>query len=421
MKYVSFREDENGGIAVIFAVSVLVLCMAAGLALTSSDANWTRTETLNAVDAGVLAGAAAPSGTTDEQRIAIAERAYAANQIIPPHAGAAIEIKSGVPANFGTTETTVYGTASIKRTPAFVGLFGVDSLTVGVKSAATKALGTPICVLGLDPTEEATFDFNGHASLELKDCASMANSSNGAGMRQVGQPNMKAKDIGVTGGYTGTAYEPQPTTEVAPFEDPLASLPVPPIGPCNAKSGKKITNETVTLQPGTYCGGLSLQAGSVVTLSPGIYIMYEGPLNIQAGAVVTGNEVMIAFLGKTATMYMIGNVTLTVTSPVSGPYKNIQFFGDRNVYVGPNKKAENLWFTVIGGSKLSYDGVLYAPAFHVWFAGQSEIEGKSPNYLAIAKKLWFQDNTHVSMELKNDRNLDVEEAKKLEKSARLIQ
>jgi hypothetical protein len=161
---------------------------------------------------------------------------------------------------------------------------------------------------------------------------------------------------------------------------------------------------------------------STVTLEPGIYIMYEGPFNLQAGSVVNGDEVMLAFVGEAATLYMIGDATMHLTSPVSGTYKNIQFFGDRDIYAGPNGKASNLWFTVIGGSVLTYDGVLYAPTFHVWFAGNSTIEASSPNYLAVAKKLWFQDQTSVKMEHANKRNLDdVEEAKYLEKSARLIQ
>ena len=69
-----------------------------------------------------------------------------------------------------------------------------------------------------------------------------------------------------------------------------------------------------------------------------------------------------------------------------------------------------LWFTVIGDSQLTYDGILYAPSFHVWFAGGSLVEAKSPNYLAIAKKLWFQDKTQVKMAKENTRGLDVPEA-----------
>lgn len=410
-------QDDSGGVTVPFSIMLLGLTMMLGLTAISLDMDWSRTASQRALDAAVLAGAAPPD-LSDEQRISLAQNYYHTNQIISPANGADVEIVSNDPARFGTTDTTVYGVGAVQRKAPFIGLFGSDHINVAVEAAATKNEGSPICVLGLDPTEEATMDFNGHASLELKNCASMANSTDGAGMRQVGQPSMKAKDIGVTGGYSGSAYEPEPMTAAPPVPDPLASLPEPTPGPCGPHSGARITNETITLQPGTYCGGINIQAGSIVTLQPGIYIMKDGALSIQAGAVVSGQEVMIAFLGDSATMYMIGNTFLTLTSPKSGPYANIQFFGDRNVY---GRKQENLWFTVIGGSQLTYDGILYIPSFHAWFAGNSTIKASSPNYLAIAKKLWFQDQTKVVFEQDNDRNLNVDKSVSLQKGARLIQ
>ena len=255
------------------------------------------------------------------------------------------------------------------------------------------------------------FDFNGEANLEINYCASQANSSNGNGLRQVGHPSFKAKEIGVTGGFTGSGYSPQPIAGTTPIPDPYAALSEPPLDSCHSMSGQMLQQTTATLTPGTYCGGLWIKAQSVITLSPGNYIMKDGPLTIDSNATVSGDEVMLAFLGETSTMYLIGGATLAVTSPTSGTYKNIQFFGDRKVH---GKKQESLWFTVIGNSKLTYDGVLYAPSFHVWWAGGSLIEGKSPSYIAVAKKLWFQDHTQVRLYQTNSRNLNVEASAPLE-------
>lgn len=407
---------EEGGVAVIFGIGAAAILMLAGLAMTTSDMNWTTSKTLAALDSSVLAGASAPSGTSDAMRIAIAEQFYRSNQSISKDQHADIGV-SRDSAAFGTTETTVYGIARVTRPSIFGSLFSQATYTVQLNSAATKAAGHPICLLGLDPTEEATIDFNGRAEVQLEQCASMANSASGAGMRQVGQPSMKAADIGVTGGYTGAAYEPEPTTGVTPHRDPLASLPAPVTGACHAMSGARLTQEVLELGPGTYCGGLNIQAGSKITLQPGVHIFKDGPLTIQAGASVTGSEVMLAFLGETSTYYMYGDAQATFTSPTSGTYKNIQFFGDRAVY---GRKQENLWFTVIGQSVLKYDGVLYVPSFHVWLAGGSDVQATSPSYAAIAKKFWFQDHTRVRISYENPRGLDVEGAVRLGSSAKLI-
>lgn len=408
--------NEDGSVAIVFGVAATAILMLAGLAMTTSDMNWTTSKTLAALDSSVLAGASAPSGTSDATRIAIAEQFYRSNQSISKDQHAEISV-SKENAVFGTTETTVYGVARVKRPAIFGGLFSEATYTVQLHSAATKAAGFPICLLGLDPTEEATIDFNGRANLQLDQCASMANSSNGAGMRQVGQPSMRAAEIGVTGGYTGAAYEPDPMTGVAPYRDPLASLPEPSTGPCHPMSGARLTQENLVLPPGTYCGGLDVQAGSNITLQPGVHIFKDGPLTIQAGATMTGSEVMLAFLGESSTYYMYGNAQASFTSPTSGTYKNIQFFGDRAVY---GRKQENLWFSVIGQSVLKYDGVLYTPSFHVWFAGGSDVQATSPTYGAIAKKFWFQDHTHMRISHENPRGLDVEDAVRLGSSAKLI-
>jgi hypothetical protein len=296
-------------------------------------------------------------------------------------------------------------------------------MKIPASSAAHKRRGDPACVIGLDPTEEATFDFNGQARVDIKDCAAQANSSNGIGMRQVGQPSIKAKSIGVTGGYSGNAYEPEPITGTSPIPDPLASLPVPQTEACHFMSGAKLQQAVTMLTPGTYCGGLDIKAQSVVVLQPGEYVFKDGPLKIDSNSTVTGNNVMLAFLGPSSTLYLYAGSKLIVTSPSTGTYKNVQFFGDREVYSSPGgngANGDNLWFTVIGDSQLIYDGTLYAPSFHVWLAGGSNIQGKSPNYIAIAKKLWFQDHTNVRLFYENTRNLNVPQAEGMQFGASLF-
>jgi Flp pilus assembly protein TadG len=411
-----FRKSQSGAIAVIGAITIGCLIATTALAVTYADAYNVRSKTQQALDAAVLAAAALGFGATDAERIATAKSVYKEVRVKKIDSAAALNIVGGTDPNFRVSNLVVYGDVDFAMASPFIRALGKETVAIGVNSAARKRQGMPACVIGLDPTESETMDFNGKASLEVDKCATQANSIDGTGMRQVGQPHMKAAEIGVTGGYSGTSYEPPPITGTTPILDPFASLPEPPLSACHPLSGAKLTNESRQLSPGTYCGGIDIMAGSSVTLSPGIYVMKDGPLTIQSGGAVTGNEVMIAFLGESSTLYMYGQAVLNVTSPKSGTFANIQFFGDRNVY---GRKSENLWFTVIGNSQLTYDGALYAPKFHLWFAGGSKIQGSSPNYIAIAKKLWFQDNTRVEFEFVNKRNLDVPEAARLEYGAAL--
>jgi Flp pilus assembly protein TadG len=407
----TFLKDQSGASAMVFAVVLFVVVAATALGITAGDAYSVRTKTQNALDAAVLAGAAASGGTTDAERIALAQGVYASNTSKSDEANSAVRGS----ATFTVSDDIVYGDVTFEMDSPFLGVFGEKSLTIRVSSAAQTRPGTPICLLGLDPTEEQTIDLNGNATVDVDECAAMANSASGNGIRQVGSSSLNAKEIGVTGGYSGNNFSPKPVTGAKPVPDPYASLPEPAIGEC--EPSPDFRQATVTLRPRTYCGGLDIKPHSNVKLLPGEYIMKDGPLLIQAGAVVTGDQVMIAFLGEGATMYLIGDASLTVTSPIDGPYKNIQFFGDRNVY---GKKQENLWMSVIGGSRLSYDGVFYAPSHNVWWTGGAVVEAKSPSYIAVAKKLWFQGNAQVRLSQQNIRGLSVDAAAKLEYGATLV-
>jgi Flp pilus assembly protein TadG len=418
-----FLYAESGSVAITFGASAMLLAVTVGLALTAADGYNLKTKTQDALDAAVLAAAAMPASASESERIARAHLVYNQNKSSRGLSNPDFGVNGNSPATFILSETTVTGTIDLPVRSPFLGVLGHEIMTVSVASVARKKQGSSVCVLGLDLTEPATMDFNGEAGVDVFDCATQANSSDGTGLNQVGHPQLRAKDIGVTGGFSGTGYTPSPITGTTPVADPFEFLPMPSTGPCHPLSGQMLQQTTATLTPGTYCGGLWIKAQSVITLSPGEYIMLDGPLTIDSDAAVSGTEVMLAFNGPGATLYMQGNASLTVTSPTSGTYKNIQFFGDRTAYPGPGSNGvfgPNLWFTIIGNSTLKYDGVLYTPSFHVWWAGGSIVEAQSPNYIAIAKKLWFQDKTQARLHKRNARGLSVPEAARLESGAVLI-
>lgn len=413
----AFVRDSSGTIAVLSAITIPLAVLVVAVAMTTADAYNVQSKTQQALDAAVISAASAPYDVSDDARIALAQRIYSANGSSRADGAPQISLASKPAATFTISNTVVYGTVEATMNSPFLGVLGKDVLNLKVTSAARRQIGAPVCVIGLDPSEDATMDFNGQARLTVDFCATQTNSAHGAGMNQVGHPTMTAKQIGVTGGFTGTDYSPMPINGTTPIADPYASLQQPLAGPCHALSGAMLQQSNTTLTPGTYCGGLNIKASSIVTLRPGVYIFQDGPLTIDSQAQVTGDRVMLAFLGKSSVLYLIGGASLTVTSPMDGTYANIQFFGDRKLYNVPGGNGVNgnsMWFTVIGDSRLTYDGVLYAPQFHVWLAGGSIVQGKSPSYIAVAKKLWFQDRTQVTFTQVNTRGLTVEASVQLQ-------
>ncbi len=180
--------------------------------------------------------------------------------------------------------------------------------------------------MALNGKDQGAVDLNGTVDVATN-CPVQANSTDGAAVRQVGNAAMTSSMFAIAGNYRGNNFSPKPVTGSDRVADPLASLPFPASGICvdlGLGGSGKLQQETRTLLPGTYCGGLDITADSKIRLEPGIYIIKDGELKIS-GSVVTGTDVMIGFTGKGAKLWLTGGAVVKLTSPSSGPYMNMQF------------------------------------------------------------------------------------------------
>lgn len=378
-----------------------VLLGVVGIAITLSVAVNQRTAHQAALDAAVLAAATAPGPITDDGRIEIAQSAFAANLAKSGMSSSASSTfqTAASSSTFMVQQNVVNGTSSALVKNYFAGIIGDANLPFQVTSAARASVLEPVCVLALDRTSPQGIEIYGTAQFTARNCAAQANSTHGMGMRQYGSALGRATQFGVRGGFSGEGFIPKPVTGVATIEDPYASVPTPAIGPC-VDIASKLMNTPAVLEPGTYCGGIRIMANSEIIMQPGVYLMLDGPLRIDSNSIVTGTEVVIAFKGVDSTLYLGSGANVSLTSPTSGPYSNIQFFQDR-------LSSVDAWATLLGDITLKYDGVMYFPTQHVWIGGGSRIEAKSPSYIFVANKLWFQDNTIIDVWQENSRGLDV--------------
>jgi Flp pilus assembly protein TadG len=409
-----FLRHDGGGVMILAAFALPLGLAAVGAAVTYSNVTATRGSYQKALDAAVLAGTILPMSAAASERIKAAELAFAGgmtSQVRSVTIGSTAKFKVEA---IGTGDVKVTGEAGAQVKNLFAGLIGADSIAIGVHSAARKGQSDPICLLALNAKEQGAVDLNGTVDVSTN-CPAQANSSDGAAVRQVGNARMNTAVFAVTGNYRGGNFSPKPVTGSERVADPLANVPFPTPGPCidlGLKGSGKLQQENLTLSPGTYCGGLDITADSKIRLQPGEYIIKDGELKIS-GSVVTGTEVMIAFTGKGAKLWLTGGAVMKVTSPSSGPYMNMQFMEDRN------NGAGNMWVSIGGDSKLDYDGTMYFPNSNIWIFGGSEVTARSPNLIMIGDKVWFQDNSKVVLKQENTRNLPVKESPRLKLGAKL--
>ena len=182
-----------------------------------------------------------------------------------------------------------------------------------------------------------------------------------------GSARISALSVGVVGGVTGaeniTAIQGI-KTGIGPVLDPYADDAFPTFSSCNVQN--YAANKSETIDPGVYCGGITVHAGATVTLNPGIYYLDGGSLTLNGGSTLNGAGVTLVFTKKNkstwATATINGNATVNLTPPKSGPTKGIVMFGDRGIPTGTSFKFN-------GGASQYLGGAIYLPTAAITFAG----------------------------------------------------
>jgi hypothetical protein len=155
-------------------------------------------------------------------------------------------------------------------------------------------------------------------------------------------------------------------TGVSPTADPLRKLVAPSAAAFALQSNKPLVVNSLlptVLKPGVYQGGIQIQGASIVTMTPGVYILEGGGLQVQNLATLAGLNVMIY---NTQGAFPAGPISITslskvvLSSPTSGTYQGISIFQDR---------AVNQPIAVSGAGTMVFTGTVYAPAADVSLNG----------------------------------------------------
>lgn len=142
-----FGTCQKGGIAILYALSAIPLCVAAGSAVDFIRYVANTTELQAALDSAALAAAATPEAT-NEERLALAEATFVANLENGGLSDAAIT------RNFVIEDDTVVAAAEMDMATSLMSLTSIDSMTLKI--------GTEVAVPGDKKAEIAlVLDYSG--------------------------------------------------------------------------------------------------------------------------------------------------------------------------------------------------------------------------------------------------------------------
>ncbi len=416
--------DRRGVTAIITGIALAVLLGFAGLAV--DVAAWlTATRGLQAAADQAAYSAAVAAGTNGCSSQAASDQALAIS--------AARGYTNGVR---NTTVTITCNPSASTFTVRiaqvqplwFTALFLTHAPTAAAQATAQLAgKVSDLCVLALDGTNVSAAQIgsdssaagvsgnttlNLHCGIAVDSSSQSAFSVGGSGIISATEVYLVGDDQGSPSGNGSLTTSPTPHNILKfqpPVIDPYLGRTIPPLLGCD-HTNYALTSGSATLDPGVYCGGLTLGSSGqghnvAVQLNPGVYYVVSGTLTINASANVTGTGVTFVLtgnaLGQTgyATIKINGGATVSLSAPASGPTGGMVFFQDRNAPFSSNSTCGNgnAQNKINGGSSQLITGAIYFPNQSVCFNGNSSTSGAGRCTQLIARTLDFTGDSNVQL------------------------
>lgn len=402
-----FHSDRSGNVALLFALLSPVLICAAGLAVDIQARIAQKASLQDAADTLALRGARellldnTKPGTIENLIVAVANQQF----------GATLGDFDVTPSVDGRAMTAAVTVAQPSRKSFFMAraIPTEDPIVVG---ATAQAKGVAdVCVITLDGQARGALKGTVSATLDANKCAILSNSTATDGIDVSGLARVTARMICSSGGAAGSLlnYSPAPLTDCPPYADPLAERPAPDASGCDHvdyKVGAPIfgdenlllatlsaaigtingaTEGTLTgydrydLQPGVYCGGITLGSKADAHFAPGVYVIKDGPLKVDYGARLYARNVGFYLEGAASTFDFRPASIIHMTAPTSGLMAGLLFFESR---AAPKDRIHR----IESGNARELLGTIYLPRGRLLVNSANPIADSSA-YTAIVSNL----------------------------------
>ncbi|AWB19648.1 pilus assembly protein [Methylobacterium currus] len=409
---------------VAFAVILPVLLAAVSAGVEYSRLLYRKAQLQSAADAGVLAGAnMLKLANADDASVASITR-----QAIQAQARTPADRRSSIAAEIGDSRSSV-ATVIEETVPSLMGkLLSLPSTTLIVRAKAQLVGSVRLCLLALDPSAKGAFDMEKNAKITADGCSLYSNSVSPSGIQGKDSATARAMSICSAGGFDGSKalFTPTPITDCPSLGDPLKDRPLPtpdfactvlsPYADPAAKSRSRrhnVVTATITLDPGTYCGGLHITETAIVTLRPGTYVMKDGPLIVDKKASMSGQGVGFYFTGSKGGMLFDKDTTISLTAPTGGLMAGLLMAEERTVanpipvpidiYVTPppppppggTKPMRE--YRIISNNARTMLGTIYLPAGRLIIDSSRPVADQSAYTVIVAKQINLYEGPNLTL------------------------
>lgn len=381
LKIARHIAEDAGNVAVAFALLAPALLAVAGGAVDFQSIRTQREDLQHAADALATRGAREflLENATEGQIEALVE-ATAEAQYERTLGAFSLAVDA-----VARDKTVTTGLSQPPRKGFFLHHLPAYSEPVSVAATAVARGSSNVCVIALEEKGEGAIKTESSARLDAAKCSVLSNSTSSRGVEAAGLSKMKAALICSAGGARGSPFnfEPSALTDCPVYEDPLKERLEPEVGACdhhNLVLGQAgplsgLVGHTLTtaislldgsdedtlvgytrfeLQPGIYCGGLSIRADADVHLEPGVYVFKDGPLEIELGGRIYGKGAGLFFTGDGAVFNFKPQSIVHLTAPTDGIMAGMLVMEDR-------ARKETETYSILSANARMLLGTIYLP------------------------------------------------------------
>jgi len=396
-------KDCAGNMTIITGLAAIPLVAAAGIAIDYSRGTRVESELQQIADSAALAAAAGQniSGTTAQKQ---AQRTAIAQSYLNAHLddlGDAVVGTPTITVGPNTVDVAINAIVSgslvnVLSAPGETG----KTMTVTVNAKAAFSKDSYLCLLSTNMSEPESIYFQGNSEFMASVCTVQANSDDPNAMRTWGNAYAESDGFCAVGGWAGSGFQPPPENGCTAKIDPYASLAMPTVGACDFND-KLVKNETATLTPGVYCGGIDVRTHGVANLDPGLYIIKDGDLKVDSLSTLNAPIGVVFYLtGDVSNVDITSGATVTVNAPKTGEgvgqaanYEGFAFMVDRTTGIG-------LEHYISSGGGVNINGAFYAPNANLTIWANGDMNGASSYFPIVTSK--FQMNGTATLYVRLD-------------------
>ena len=341
-------RDQDGSVVTLVAMAATTFIGLAAVAVDLSYAIVLQSRLQSAADSAALAAAVA----LPDQNAALAQaQVYAQKNLAVSENGTVLAVNDAIFGNWDNATrafapnppTDPINAVEIRLRRAdsngypvstfFGSIFGITKINLSASAIAVANKGELTCLLALDPDAEDAVLLDSNALIDIDGCSVHVNSTDQTALYVKSNSTLTADSVCVAGGYqddSSGGINPTPAVNCAQQSDPLADLPDPDTSGCDVTNYSLSSNNSDTIDPGIYCGGISVSSNADVTFNSGTYVIKDGEFNASSNATLAGDEVFFYLTGSDSLIDFDSNSQLSFTAPNSGDYEGVLFFQDRD-------------------------------------------------------------------------------------------